>query len=307
MAASFATTNATTNTINTFPPGVLQSFTMEDPVYWGNHSEVEITLLPSSTFAPSLSDSEAVFSGEDVAIISELMEAAEQENDKIIGEKMDAIQAHIDRFDKMANESWDFNSGPAKKFPWLWVNQEGAYDSSDCGWISYMEIPYFRNEYVAYVDYEVAEVLEMAEEDADYEAWLTSKQYVKSLQKYNMHKLLAWDKESGEENPKWSGECAGDIATNVNRTILYDTLFKERYRVEVYVHTLNWANGKYYAFGTTPYGDVYIPQKIANYLKDNVGLYEMDIALQDVEGAPGKKPNSFRWTCVYLHNNGFSL
>ena len=306
MAASFATTN----TINTFPPGVLQSFIMEDPVYWGNHSEVEITLLPSSTFAPSLSDGEAVFSGEDVAIISELMEAAEQENDKIIGEKMDAIQAHIDRFDKMANESWDFNACGAKKFPWLWVNQVGPYDPSDCGWISYMEIPYFRNEYVAYVDYEVAEVLEMAEEDADYEAWLTSKQYVKSLQKYNLHKLLAWDKVKYiEEHPKWSGEYKRleQNGGGYGACALYNSYIKERYRVEVYVHTLNWANGKYYASGTTPYGDVYIPQKIANYLKDHCGLYEMDIALQDVEGAPGKKPNSFRWTCVYLHNNGFSL
>ena len=73
-------------------------------------------------------------------------------------------------------------------------------------------------------------------------------------------------------------------------------------------HTLCWGKGKtYYSFGSTPYGDVYIPQKITEYLKDYCGLYEMDIALQDVEGPPGKGPNSFRWTCVYLHNNGFSL
>ncbi len=274
---------------------------MEDPVYWGNHSEVEITLLPSSTFAPSLSDSEAVFSGEDVAIISELMEAAEQENDKeldrkirILGEALDALNHCEDTKWYKRSDSW------TRTLP-------GEEDESEWPlhrvWAHFMLWPLNYSEQGD----EIEGVLQAAEEDFDYEAWITSKQYVKSLQKYNMHKLLAWDKESGEEHPKWSGECAGDSATNVNRTILYDTLFKERYRVEVDVHTLNWANGKYYASGTTPYGDVYIPQKIANYLKDHCGLYEMDIALQDVEGAPGKKPNSFRWTCVYLHNNGFAL
>ena len=319
-----ATCSTCPATCPVYPPGVLQTFTLEDPVYWGNHSEVEITLLPSSTFAPSLSNGEAVFSGEDVAIISELMEAAEQENDKIIDEKMTAIQAHIDRFDEMANSSWDFNSGPAQKITWLWVNQEGPYDCSDCGWISYIDVPRFRDEYVAYVDYEVAEILEKAEEDADYEAWINSKQYTKSLQEYNRHKLLAWKKipsERGRRNitmwnkktdlthPKWSGEfCLDTLFPNESECDLFCTLMKERYRVEVYVHTLNWGQGgSYYAFGSTPYGDVYIPQKITEYLKDACGLYEMDIALQDVEGAPGKKPNSFRWTCVYLHNNGFAL
>ena len=294
MAASFATTNAITN----FPPGVLQSFTLEDPVYWGNHSEVEITLLPSSTFAPSLSDGETVFSGEDVAIISELMEAAEKENDKELDRKIRILGEALEGLDKVksCNAPWY-----ARSDSWTRTlpggEDEGEWPKHRV-WAHFMLWP---------LEDEISRVLEMAEEDADYEAWLTSKQYIKSLQKYNLHKLLAWDKESEEEHPKWSGECAGDIATNVNRTILYDTLFKERYRVEVDVHTLNWANGKYYASGTTPYGDVYIPQKIANYLKDHCGLYEMDIALQDVEGAPGKKPNSFRWTCVYLHKNGFSL
>lgn len=316
-----AATNACTTIINNFPPGVLQTFTLEDPVYWGNHSEVEITLLPSSTFAPSLSDGKTVFSGGDIAIISELMEATEQENDKIIDEKMAAIQAHIERFDEMSNSSWEFNAGPAKKFPWLWVNQEGSFDCSDCGWLSYTDIPYFRDEYVAYVDWEIAEVLEAAEEDADYEEWITSKQYVKSLQNYNLHKLLAWEKfPRGRRNInewnkktdlthlKWSGEICEEIMDpNECESELFSTHLKERYRVEVYVHTLNWAQGRHYAYGSTPYGDVYIPEKITNYLKDFCGLYEMDIAFQDVEGRPGKKPNSFRWTCVYLHNNGFSL
>jgi hypothetical protein len=159
-------------------------------------------------------------------------------------------------------------------------------------------------------DDEIMKALQEAEEDADYEEWINSKQYVKSLQEYNRHKLLAWNKEEEGEHPKWSGEYKEIArASNWSRAdLLGSFIIKERYRVEVYVHTLNWGKGgSYYAFGSTPYGDVYIPQKITEYLKDFCGLYEMDIALQDVEGPPGKGPNSFRWTCVYLHNKGFAL
>ena len=39
-------------------------------------------------------------------------------------------------------------------------------------------------------------------------------------------------------------------------------------------------------------------QKLTEYLKDHCGLYEMDIALQDVEGPPGKKPNLPVDVCV---------
>ena len=302
-----------------YPPGVLQTVTIPDPTSLDGFGDLEITLIPS-TRVTDINH----FSEEGIAAFKEMLYEIDEENRKTCALKMAAIQAHIDRFDRFANESWDFNSGPAQKFPWLWVNQEGGYDRSDCGWISYMDVPHFRDEYTAYVDSEIAEVLEKAEEDADYEEWINSKQYVKSLQEYNRHKLLAWKKipsERGRRNitlwnkktdlthPKWSGEfCLDTLFPNESGCDLFCTLMKERYRVEVYVHTLNWGQGgSYYAFGSTPYGDVYIPQKITEYLKDNCGIYEMDIALQDVEGAPGKKPNSFPWTCVYLHNKGFSL
>ena len=113
-----------------------------------------------------------------------------------------------------------------------------------------------------------------------------------------------------EDHPKWSGEYTilEHRATGVAAYWIYPTKYdlfnlyiKERYRVEVYVYAL-CLEDTYYAKGSTPYGDVYIPNKIANYLKDYFGLYEMDIALQDVEGSEGKGPNTFPWTCVYLHN-----
>ena len=171
MAASFATTYA----INTFPPGVLQSFTMEDPVYWGNHSEVEITLLPSSTFAPSLSEGEAVFSGEDVAIISELMEAAEQENDKELDRKIRILGEALDALNHCEDTKWYKRSDS-------WTRTLPGEDESEWPlhrvWAHFMLWPLNYSE----KGDEIEEVLQAAEEDFDYEAWLTSKQYVKSLE-----------------------------------------------------------------------------------------------------------------------------
>jgi len=162
------------------------------------------------------------------------------------------------------------------------------------------------------VDDEVSQILKDAEEDFDYEEWINSKQYLKSLEDFNKHKLLAWNKELDEEHPKWSGEYnelhqlgplqAIRLGLNTDCELL-NSYIKERYRVEVYVYALVSTN-TYYAKGSTPYGDVYIPNKIANYLKDYCGLYEMDIALQEVGE---KRANSFPWICVYLHNKGLSL
>lgn len=287
-----------------YPPGVLQKVTIPDPTSLDGLGELEITLIPSR----SVTDINH-FSEEGIASFKEMLYEIDEENRKICALKMGAIQVHIDRFDQFANESWDFNRGPAQKFPWLWVNQEGGYDRSDCGWISYMDVPHFRDEYTAYVDSEIAGVLEKAEEDADYEEWVNSKQYVKSLEEYNMHKLLAWNKEKTGKHPKWSGEYTGTTRSGgwARADYLGSIIIKERYRMFVDVDELGVFHGKFYAKGSTPYGDVYIPEKIANYLKDDCGAYDMDIALQDVEGPPGKGPNAFRWTCVYLHNNGYAV
>ena len=294
-----------------YPPGVFQTITIPDPTSLDGLGDLEITLIPTR----GVTDINHI-SEEGSQCFKEMLYEIDEEYHKTCELKMDAIQAHIDRFDRFANRSWDFNSGPAKCFPWLWVNQEGGYDCSDCGWISYMDVPHFRDEYTAYVDSEIAGVLGKAEEDADYEEWLTSKEYQGSLKEYNKHKLLAWDKETNGGHPKWSGEYKGLQQTGVSRSSetsghliceLYNSYIKERYRVEVEVTSIINSLGNHYAKGSTPYGDVYIPGKIVDYLKGGCGLYEMDIALQDVEGSSGKKPNAFRWTCVYLRNKGHTL
>ena len=268
-----------------YPPGVLQTVTIPDPTSLDGFGDLEITLIPSR----GVTDINH-FSEEGIQHIKEMLYEIDEEYRRHLLTKVDSITTQLESIRIRDELVWQDNANAilAGRQPSLWFEIGCKYG-----------LP---------APWDIRAALDDAEEDADYEEWINSKQYVKSLQKYNLHKLLAWDKESQGEHPKWSGEYKGEArASGWSRDMLKTIFIKERYRVEVYVHMLNWANGKYYAFGTTPYGDVYIPEKIANYLKDYCGLYEMDIALQDVEGAPGKKPNSFRWTCVYLHNNGFSL
>ena len=219
-------------------------------------------------------------SSRDTEIIYELMDAVEEE-----------WEDNLDREIEKLSETMRIEN--------IFVHSENLWSAQDhC-----LEV----------VDDEVSQILKDAEEDFDYEEWINSKQYKDSLQEYNKHKLLAWNKELDEEHPKWSGEYKELHQLGPLRSIrlglntdceLLNSYIKERYRVEVYVYDLCIKN-TYYAKGSTPYGDVYIPNKIANYLKDYHGLYEMDIALQ----APrrGTRANSFPWTCVYIHNKGLSL
>ena len=270
-----------------YPPGVLQTFTIPDPTSLDGFGKLEITLIPSRgvTHINHISD-------EGIQHFKEMLYEADEEYHKDCALEMNYIASELESIRLRDEEIWR--------------------DNSQCIGDDYTPSPWFEvfSGYSLPAPLEIRVTLDEVDEDYEYEEWINSKEYVNSLKEYNLHKLLAWNKEEEGEHPKWSGEykqltqhCWSGRFSN-----LYNSYIKERYRVEVYVHTLNWGKGgSYYAYGSTPYGDVYVPQKITEYLKDFCGIYEMDIALQDVEGPPGKGPNSFRWTCVYLHNNGFSL
>ena len=277
---------AACSTCPVYPPGVLQTFTIPDPTSLDGFGELEITLIPSR----GVTDINHI-SAEGINAFKEMLYEIDEVYRCGLLSEMDSITTQLESIRIRSELIWQDNGGAGwgGRQPSLWF-------TLGC-------------EYGLPAPWNIRNALDDAAEDAEYEKWINSKQYVKSLEEYNRHKLLAWDKESPGEHPKWSGQYKElQQWGSLSDTDLLNTYIKERYRVEVYVHTLNWGQGgSYYAFGSTPYGDVYIPQKITEYLKDFCGLYEMDIALQDVEGPPGKKPNSFRWTCVYLHNKGFAL
>jgi len=268
-----------------YPPGVLQKTTIPDPTTKGGYLEI--------THFPEPMDED--FDIEEFALrdeqLAEILRAAEEDHFAELDRKIRILDQTMEAFSSMEGYDW------VKKV------SEKTDNSFPLHALILVHYTPWR------LDGKIAEVLQEAEEDRDYEEWMNSKEYKKSLKDYNLHKLLAWEKfsEDNRQHPKWSGqgtESNGEI--NGSHYYVKDALLKERYKVEVYVDTLCWGKN-YYAKGTTPYGDVYIPNKIAEWLKDRCGLYEMEIALQDVKGSPGKGPNSFRWTCVYLHNNGHSL
>ena len=144
----------------------------------------------------------------------------------------------------------------------------------------------------------ISEALDQAEEDFEYEKWINSKQYVKALEAYNCHKLLAFEKG---QSPHWAGECTRDHATTTvitsegvarsnttvptERCVLYNTYLKDRYKVDAVIRTEfpnQWGN-KGYAKASSSFGEIYIPNRFKGYI-GSLGHLSDDVALQDVGG-----------------------
>lgn len=208
--------------------------------------------------------------GEDVDAIYEMMEAAEHEHFDRLHQKICKVcgDFEVSQIFCPANSWWDYHPDCVSVLP----------------------------------DY-IAETLQEAEEDFEYEQWINSKQYKKSLQESNFHKLASCEK--GYASSPWTGTCVEDNATTTTSQgkscVLYETFFKDRYNLDVEIVTHHPPNKKGYAKGTTDYGDVYIPFKFWKYLPSIGATTKMSVALQDVGGG-GKKANGFRWTAIYQHD-----
>ena len=275
----------------TFPQGVFQTFTKEDPVYWGGDSEIEISLIPSTTNGVAV-DGVFTMNGEDTAIIDELTKAVEEERNKELDRKIRIIGEVIDAMDHY-DDSWYRRSD---SWSHLLPLDEGEDEwPLHRVWAHFMLWPL--------EDDEVTQVLQAAEEDFEYESWVNSKQYNKSLEAYNRHKLLAFEKG---EAPNWAGECTGDFAmatkSHGKSCVLYQTSLKERYIVQAVIQTEfpEDRGNKGYAKASSVYGDIYIPHRFKGYIGQPGSPQLMTIALQDV-GDGNRKGNGFRWTCIYTH------
>lgn len=233
--------------------------------------------------------------GSDVAIIREMMDAAEEEHNKELDRKIriigEAIYA-LNNVSEFKSAKWFGRSDS-------WTRTlPGAED--DCEWPLHRDWAHFM---LWPLDGEIPEALDQAEEDADYEAWINSKQYVKTLEAYNMHKLLSFEKG---QSPHWVGECTEDKATTTRASfpvlVLYNTYLKDRFKVDAVIRTEfpdQWGS-KGYAKASSPFGDIYIPNKFSGYIGQPGSPQQMTVALQDAGGA-GRKANGFRWTCIYTH------
>ena len=270
-----------------YPPGVLQTVTIPDPTSLDGLGDLEITLIPSR----GVTDINH-FSEEGIQHFKEMLYEIDEEYRKRCVLKMEAIEVHLDRFDRLAKEVWDFNSGVVKRPDlWSWVNQEGPYDCSDCGWISHTDVPHFRDEYVAFVLHDIAEVLAMAEEDADYEEWLREVEV--AVQNHNLNVVQCMDPEYRDGAGAfssvtrfwkgltgWCGEVVehmGDSVDNmmeewkklgrcpteikqVRQGQIGHVLIKDRYKRLVQMKKGNFAE--------TPLGDIWFPPKFERYLPE---------------------------------------
>jgi len=234
--------------------------------------------------------------GSDVSIIQEMMDAIEDEHKKELDRKIRIIGEAIEGFQHCENSEWYARTDSWDRLvPSDGVEQEWPRHRV---WTHFMLWPLSHFEQGD----EIEEVLRAAEEDFDYEKWINSNQYIKALEAYNFHKLLAFK----DKSPHWVGECTGDSAVADGRfgrpSTLYNTMFKDRFKVDTVIRTEfpnQWGHTGY-AKASSAFGDVYIPRKFLGYIGQPGSPQQMTIALQDV-GGKGKKGNGFRWTCIYTH------
>ena len=244
--------------------------------------------------------------GDDIPIIYELMNAVEEEQNKELDRKIRILGEALNALEDMPSCHSQWYS---RRDSWT-RTLPGTEDEDE--WPLHRVFAHFM---LNPLPVEVSLALEKAEEDFDYESWINSKQYIKSLETYNFHRLLACKKF---KSPHWVGECMGDIATTTvitaegvarsdtqvpsERCVLYNTFLKERFKINTIIRTeFPYDKGnKAYAKASSPFGDVYIPYKFCGYIGQPGAPHLMTVALQDV-GDGNRKANGYRLTCIYTH------
>ena len=229
--------------------------------------------------------------GEDINIIYEMMDAAEEERNNGLDRQIRILGEALNAIENVSSCQADWYS---RTDSWTRIV---ASDRDKCEWPKHRVWAHFM---LWPLPFEIAETLQEAEFDADYEKWLTSKQYVKAQETLNYHKLLAIEKG---QSPDWVGECTGDNATTTaEKCVLYNTFLKDRFKLNAVVRTRfpNQSGNNGYAKASSPYGDIYIPSKFNGYIGQPGDPITLTVALQDVGGS-GRKANGYRWTCIYTH------
>jgi len=265
--------------------------------------DLDIYSNPPDWF-PEQSDEESNTAFE---MISKMMDMIEEEWEKDLDRKIRILGEAIHGMDNVSEFKSARWFGRGDSWNRLYPGPE-----EDDEWVDYRVWAHFM---LWPLEGEIPEALDQADEDMEYEKWINSRQYIKSLEEYNFHKLLAFEKG---DSPHWIGECTEDNATTTvftsegmvsstsripsEKCVLYNTMFKDRFRVQCVIKTEFPINGgnRAYAKATSPFGDIYIPNKFNGYIGQPGSPALMSVALQDVGGG-GRKANGYRWTCIYTH------
>lgn len=236
--------------------------------------------------------------GDDFAIILEMFEAAEEDRNKELDRKIRIIGEALDAMNQCEYTEWyrrsDSWNDPERVLPCNPSDKDGSEWPAHRVWAHLMLWP------LDHFDQgdEIVEALQFAEEDYHYEQWINSKQYVKSLEEYNRHNLLACDCS----NHQWVGKYTEENTFSAGNTFLRTSFLLDRYKMNSVVRNPfpnQWGNHGY-AVASSDYGDIYIPNKFNGYIGQPGSPVTMTVALQDVGGG-GSKGNGFRWTCIYIH------
>lgn len=236
--------------------------------------------------------------GDDFAIILKMFEAAEADRNNELDRKIRIIGEALDAMNQCEYTEWyrrsDSWNDPERVLPCNPSDKDGSEFPLHRVWAHLMLWP------LDHFDQgdEIVEALQCAEEDYHYEQWINSPQYVKSLEEYNRHKLLACDCS----NHQWVGKYTEENTFSAGNTFLRTSYLLDRYKMNSVVRNPfpnQWGNHGY-AVASSDYGDIYIPNKFNGYIGQPGSPVTMTVALQDVGGS-GRKGNGFRWSCIYIH------
>ena len=320
-----------------YPPGVLQTVTIPD-LTSPDGGVLELTFIPTR----GVTDINT-FSAEGISHMREMLESADKERLNIIDSKIEAVQ-YCMKMQKLSNNAWEFNEhgshcqgpgginihkgmmcGGQRSWNWCQYRHEytiKTYDSSDIGAIG-CPSDYIYDYYCAPMHYDVELVLDLAEEDWEYEQWLKEVDELIMISNLNAAQCRDPEERTGsnaltlngriwKNKTGWCGEVVermGDSVDNmmsewkklgrcmteikhVQQGQIGHVLLKDRYKVHAKILENNFAE--------TPYGIAWFPPKFANFIPE-VGNY----CFLTITKNSGEKLTRHRaqFTVIFHHNN----
>ena len=241
----------------------------------------------------------------------EMLESADKERLKIIDSKIEAVQ-YCMKMEKLSDTAWKFNErgsycqgpgginiqkglmcGGQRSWNWCQYRHEYTvltYDAGDIGAIG-CPSPYIYDYYCAPMRYDVELVLDLAEEDWEYEQWLKEVDEIIMVSNLNAAQCRDPEERTGsnaltlngriwKNKTGWCGEVVetmGDSVDNmmsewrklgrcmteikhVQQGQIGHVLLKDRYKVHAKILENNFAE--------TPYGIAWFPPKFEKFIPE---------------------------------------
>lgn len=343
---SMSTFTASTSTAS-FPPGILHTIEVDvGGDIW------EITQFPDAPFwvrqdyAMHLVPGYQYITTDHLADLKELVGGVEEERVRIIDSKLEAVQ-YCSKMEKLSKNSWEFNKlgfhcqgpggcnnhngllcGGQRSWNWCQFRHEytiKTYDSSDIGVIG-CPSDYIYDYYCAPLHYDIELVLDLAEEDWEYERWLKEVDELIMILNLNAAQSRDPEERTGSNaltlggriwkgKTGWCGEVVesmGDSVDNmmdgwkklgrcpteikhVHQGQIGHVLLKERYKIHAKILENNFAE--------TPYGIAWIPPKFQEFIPE-AGNY----CFLTISKNSGDKLTRHRaqFTVIYKHTGTFA-